>query len=43
MDLDHVSYTVTHEVVMREMGIFFPAALVHEEREFSAFCSTEVT
>lgn len=42
VDLEHVSYTVTHGVVVREMGIFFPAALAHEEREFSAFCSSEV-
>lgn len=35
MDLEHVSYTVTHGVVMREMGIFFPAAFVHEKRIFS--------
>lgn len=28
--------------VMRELGISFPAALAHEEGEFSAFCSSEV-
>lgn len=32
MDLEHVSYTMTHGVVMREMGIFFPAAFVHEKK-----------
>lgn len=43
MDPEHVSFTVTHGVVVRDTGVCSPAASVHEEGDFSAFCSSEVT